>query len=146
MRRYIWRVRAEVGTSGKSDVFARRVESRFLYIPSIFNTLSAPNRIQAVPTSLTFRTCGGLTRPLLGKTFFSTRRPALETGGQRPTARCALGREIVWISSPSPRSCGERVGVRGSHRETGADLINLYPLTRIASSMQSDLSPQAGRG
>src|SRR4029077_13024506 len=83
------------------------------------------------------------------KTFFSTRRPAPETGGQRPTARCALGRKSVWniissrprsasetrrgvitrdggeigdavpvggmaVSSPSPRSCGERVGVRGS--------------------------------
>jgi len=33
--------------------------------------------------------------------------------------------------APSPRSCGERVGVRGA-----------CPLTRIAS--QSDLSPQAG--
>jgi len=30
---------------------------------------------------------------LLGKTFFSTRRPVPETGGQRPTARCALGRK-----------------------------------------------------
>ena len=45
---------------------------------------------------LDFRACGGLTPALLGKTFFSTRRPALETGGQRPTARCALGRKSVW--------------------------------------------------
>src|SRR6185369_14284112 len=42
-------------------------------------------------------THGGLTPALLGKTFFSTRRPAHETGGQRPTARCALGRESVWM-------------------------------------------------
>src|SRR6185369_12117906 len=41
-------------------------------------------------------THGGLTPALLGKTFFSTRRPALEAGGQRPTARCALGRKSVW--------------------------------------------------
>ena len=33
--------------------------------------------------------------PLIEKTFFSTRRPALETGGQRPTALCALGRKRV---------------------------------------------------
>src|SRR4051812_32022342 len=46
--------------------------------------------------SLTFAGHGGLTPALLGKTFFSTRRPALETGGQRPTARCALGRKSVW--------------------------------------------------
>jgi hypothetical protein len=32
----------------------------------------------------------------IGKTFFSTRRPACETGGQRPTALCALGRKVVW--------------------------------------------------
>src|ERR1700730_4843165 len=45
---------------------------------------------------LTFMACGGLTAAILGKTFFSTRRPAPETGGQRPTARCALGRKGVW--------------------------------------------------
>src|SRR5713101_1054709 len=45
---------------------------------------------------LTFMACGGLTAPILEKTFFSTRRPAPETGGQRPTARCALGRKSVW--------------------------------------------------
>jgi len=27
----------------------------------------------------------------------AVRRPALEAGGQRPTARCALGRKIVWF-------------------------------------------------
>src|SRR5438270_2927413 len=46
--------------------------------------------------SLTFLACGGLRRHFIGKSFFSTRRPALEAGGQRPTARCALGRESVW--------------------------------------------------
>src|SRR6202163_4867724 len=45
---------------------------------------------------LTFGACGGLTPAILGKTFFSTRRPAPEAGGQRPTARCALGRKSVW--------------------------------------------------
>src|SRR4030095_12000038 len=39
----------------------------------------------------------GLTPAIIGKTFFSTRRPAPEAGGQRPTARCALGRKGVWI-------------------------------------------------
>jgi FAD:protein FMN transferase len=43
--------------------------------------------------------------------------------------------------SPSPRTCGERVGVRGSCRTFG---LEESPLTRIAS--RSDLSPQAGRG
>jgi hypothetical protein len=32
----------------------------------------------------------------IGKAFFSTHRPACETGGQRPTALCALGRKVVW--------------------------------------------------
>ena len=46
---------------------------------------------------LDFRSFRAFNPPhFLGKTFFSTRRPALETGGQRPTARCALGRESVW--------------------------------------------------
>ena len=47
--------------------------------------------------SLTFRGCGALTPAIFGKTFFSTRRPAREAGGQRPTARCALGRKSVWF-------------------------------------------------
>jgi hypothetical protein len=65
----------------------------------------------AVRPSLTFGAFGGLTPALLGKTFFSTRRPALETGGQRPTARCALGREIVWfIFSLAPLLRGEGRG------------------------------------
>src|ERR1700733_8856430 len=42
---------------------------------------------------------------ILGKTFFSTRRPVPEAGGQRPTARCALGRKNVCIGlSPKGRS------------------------------------------
>src|SRR5664279_1377448 len=45
---------------------------------------------------LTLGGYGGLTAAILGKTYFSTRRPAREAGGQRPTARCALGRETVW--------------------------------------------------
>src|SRR3984893_9135477 len=86
--------------------------------------------------SLTFGAGRGLTPAILGKMFFSTRRPAPETGGQRPTARCALGRKSVWfvvdamtISSPSPRSCGERVGVRGS-------CLLQRPLTRIAEAIR----------
>src|SRR3979411_1307137 len=46
--------------------------------------------------SLTFGGQEGLTPAILGKMFFSTRRPALEAGGERPTARCALGRKSVW--------------------------------------------------
>lgn len=52
--------------------------------------------------SLTFSAYGGLTRPFIGKSFFSTRRPVPETGGQRPTALCALGREIVWTIVLAP--------------------------------------------
>src|SRR6266404_77156 len=47
--------------------------------------------------SLTLGGERGLTPAIIGKTFFSTRRPVLEAGGQRPTARCALGRKSVWI-------------------------------------------------
>src|SRR5436190_14683237 len=47
--------------------------------------------------SLTFGGYGALTPAIFGKTFFSTRRPAREAGGQRPTARCALGRKSVWF-------------------------------------------------
>src|SRR5258707_1130062 len=48
--------------------------------------------------SLTFGGERGLTPAIIGKTFFSTRRPVLEAGGQRPTARCALGRKSVWTT------------------------------------------------
>src|SRR5437879_13866895 len=73
---------------------------------------------------LTFAGCGGLTPAIIEKTFFSTRRPAPEAGGQRPTARCALGRESVWnirhrsvaearsetqVEMSSPPTAGERV-------------------------------------
>src|ERR1700674_531004 len=61
--------------------------------------------------SLTFWACGGLTPAILEKTFFSTRRPVPEAGGQRPTARCALGRKIVWLFVW--RRC------RGTKRDTG---------------------------
>src|SRR5258706_613624 len=65
--------------------------------------------------SLTFRACGGLTPAIIGKTFFSTRRPALEAGGQRPTARCALGRKRVWtiVLAALPRhQGGPKLGCR----------------------------------
>src|SRR5438270_12495482 len=45
--------------------------------------------------------------------------------------------ELVF-SSPSPRSYGERVGLRGS---VHALCSRKVPLTRIASSSRSDLSP-----
>ena len=44
--------------------------------------------------------------------------------------------------SPSPRSCGERVGVRGSLRESRAS-TDLQPLTRTCELRESDLSPRA---
>ena len=59
--------------------------------------------------SLTFRARGALRRPLLGKSFFSIRRPVQQAGGQRPTARCALGRERVW-KTPHPEAPRTRAG------------------------------------
>ena len=57
--------------------------------------------------SLTFGACGGLTRANPSeRSFFSTRRPVPEAGGQRPTARCALGRKIVWFIGSAP--CRDR--------------------------------------
>src|SRR5690242_14329731 len=48
---------------------------------------------------------------------------------------------------PLPALRGERVGVRGCFRTTGAkEDSQRVPLTRIASAMRSDLSPHAGRG
>jgi len=44
---------------------------------------------------------------------------------------------------PSPRSYGERVGVRGSNLELGTRKIP-SPASHLA--MRRDLSPQAGRG
>src|SRR6201991_3576326 len=47
--------------------------------------------------SLTFRPQGRLNRANSSERFiFSPRRPVPEAGGQRPTARCALGRKSVW--------------------------------------------------
>jgi len=64
---------------------------------------------------------------------------------------------VAGVSSPSPRSSrgrgggrararSERGGMRAApQRKWQMDLRKL-PLTRIASAMRSDLSPQAGRG
>src|SRR5262249_23503908 len=51
--------------------------------------------------------------------------------------------EWLTLSSPSPRTCGDRVGVRGFSPHWDSWRV---PLTRIASAMRSDLSPQAGPG
>src|ERR1700722_11512815 len=42
------------------------------------------------------------------RSIFSTRRPVPEAGGQRPAARCPLGRKRVWntISSLAPLFAG----------------------------------------
>src|SRR6267142_1932512 len=47
---------------------------------------------------------------------------------------------------PLPVLHGERVGVRGCLRKFERCECAESPLTRIASAMRSDLSPQAGRG
>src|SRR5262249_22159823 len=44
---------------------------------------------------LTFSASTLMFRPLSIELEFETRRPVLETGGNRPTARCALGRQGV---------------------------------------------------
>src|SRR3954447_25200419 len=49
------------------------------------------------PTFLDLWRVRGFNARNLRKDFFSTRRPAREAGGQRPTARCALGRKSVWF-------------------------------------------------
>src|SRR5947207_10343804 len=65
-----------------------------------------------------------------------------QAGRGEPNSNC--GRKSgVAPSSPSPRPYGEKVGMRGRLHEFDSRRV---PLTRIASSMQSDLSPQAGRG
>src|SRR5437764_15453807 len=89
--------------------------------------------------SLTFAGHGGLTPALLGKTFFSTRRPALETGGQRPTARCALGRRSVWNIPlgimprhnrwSSPAKAGDPVSQRSSLEPRSCGVLDT-PLLR----------------
>ena len=48
-----------------------------------------------------------------------------------------------WRSAPSPRACGERVGVRGSHPRMLSPLMDLYPLTRIRAA-RFDLSRKRG--
>ncbi|CCE08682.1 hypothetical protein BRAS3843_2790035 [Bradyrhizobium sp. STM 3843] len=47
--------------------------------------------------------------------------------------------------APSPRSYGQRVGVRG-RRMIGASRWTCTPSPGLHLAMQSDLSPQAGRG
>src|SRR5215475_10333579 len=57
--------------------------------------------------------------------------------------RSKFKRECLALSSPSPRSCGQRVGVRDSlHIGTRGE----SPSPGLHLTMQSDLSPQAGRG
>src|SRR3954449_854134 len=63
--------------------------------PTQLQSLTRSAMDRTAQLSLTFGRSRRLTRPFIGKTFFSTRRPALEAGGQRPTARCALGRKSV---------------------------------------------------
>ena len=83
-------------TRGKIHAPAARRNFNSRENPHNFNKLDVFHQIPWARLSLTFGRRGGLTPALLEKTFFSSRRPALETGGQRPTARCALGRKIVW--------------------------------------------------
>ena len=57
-----------------------------------------------------------------------------------------MHRDIVNHSPDSPALLrGEGWG-EGLYPQALKPLLDLYPLTRIASAMQSDLSPQAGRG
>src|SRR3954453_8905747 len=62
----------------------------------------------------------------------------------RPRLRYCIG----WILfvSPSPRACGERVGVRGCLRERDAGDGPVPPHPDFSLRVKSDLSPQAGRG
>src|SRR5260370_2320214 len=80
---------------------------------------------------LTFGDCGGLTPPLLEKTFFSIRRPALEAGGQRPTARCALGRKSVWNICLARR---ETYNEPSSPAKAGDPVSAASPFSREASA------------
>src|SRR5262249_2065464 len=66
------------------------------------------------------------------------RRNSLMTDGVMKASCCGGG-----SAPPRPALRGERVGVRGSLHEHDPWR---EPLTRIASVMQSDLSPQAGLG
>src|SRR5262245_31495170 len=58
-----------------------------------------------------FRPRSSLLRRRLRHLVTTIRRPVQETGGQRPTARCALGRENVWSGPTS--------GHRGRTRQEG---------------------------
>jgi hypothetical protein len=55
---------------------------------------------------------------------------------------CMLAPDGLYLTSPSPRLRGEGRG-EGDPPRVG---MRMVPLTRIASPMRSDLSPQAGRG
>src|SRR5262245_59455930 len=68
----------------------------------------------------------------------SVARIAVLLGIDGSLYRKSPGRELGVLPLPA---CGERVGVRGTHRER---VLPIVPLTRIAA--RSDLSPQAGRG
>src|ERR1700722_9850934 len=118
-------------------ILAKRVEISDLDKYKLFQWVTDPRTGTESPDFPYLPSPSGVKPPQsIGKPFFSTRRPALETGGQRPTARCALGRKSVWfvvnamtISSPSPRACGERAGVRGSY-------LLRDPLPRIAEAIR----------
>src|SRR5258708_10576827 len=75
---------------------------------------------------LTFRGCRGLTPPNHRKDVLFDPPP----GPSRPEVNARQrdapsGAKVFGISSPSPRACGQRVGVTGSYSLR-------YPLTRIA--------------
>src|SRR5579862_2796087 len=65
-----------------------------------------PYQITSRALSLTFARLERLTPPLLEDTS-STRRPVLGAGGQRPTARCALGRKFFWSNGLVRQSVGK---------------------------------------
>src|SRR6266496_5592576 len=79
----------------------------------------------ALDQVLELLTCGGLWSNSLK---LLTGRSRIRSGQESTGFR---------LSSPSPRACGERAGVRGSLHESR---FWREPLTRIAA--QSDLSPQ----
>src|SRR5580693_2985717 len=56
---------------------------------------------------LTWRTFGSLTAPLIGKTSFSTRRPALRPEANARQRYAPSGAKVFGISSPSLRLRGE---------------------------------------
>src|SRR6266478_102347 len=88
---------------------------------------------------LTFAGCGGLTPPFIEKTFFSNGRPALETGGQRPTARCALGRKSVW-NIPHPEEPRSGVSKDGPRQNRHPSRRRLRLLLRVRQQEESKCS------